>query len=87
TIHREEKCRDRFLENAMYLRKSRNPCNGELTARDNADFLIPVEQTIKLAFETQKFQEFDQQYNQLKLSTQPKVKECLQTLRTLDVTK
>jgi hypothetical protein len=87
TIHKEEKCRDKFYDNAMYFRKSRNPCNGELTARDNAEFLIPIERTIKMNFETEKFLDFDQTYNTMKSSINPKMQESLQTLRKIDVHK
>jgi hypothetical protein len=87
TMLKEEKCREKFHENAMYYRKSRNPCNGELTARDDAEFLIPVERTIQTNFETEKFLEFDRTYNSIKESTQPAVKDSLQTIRKLDVIK
>lgn len=87
TMLKEESCRDRFFDNAIYYRKARNPCNGELTARDNADFLIPIEHTIKTNFETEKFLNFDRTYQQTKQLSQPEVKESLRTVKSLDVHK
>ena len=36
-----------FEDKAQFYRKSRNPCSGELTARDNAEYLIPFENRLK----------------------------------------
>lgn len=38
---KENNTRLRFVEQAPYLRRPRNPTCGEETARDNAEFLIP----------------------------------------------
>jgi hypothetical protein len=47
TIEKEHRCRDQFDSNALVLRKSRNPCIGELTSREDAPFLIPLEKVMK----------------------------------------
>eukprot|EP00981_Chlorochromonas_danica_P005675 scaffold1172_cov180-Ochromonas_danica.AAC.2 len=55
---KEDRCREYFEANAHLFRKSRNPCLGELTARDDADFLIPLEQTLKKVNDQEVYNEY-----------------------------
>lgn len=48
----------------MFLRKARNPCNGEDTARDSASFLIPVEKIVSDNMKTQQYIQFQAQRTQ-----------------------
>jgi len=42
----EERSRTNFENNCHLLKKPRNPCNGELTSREDAEYLIPFEKAI-----------------------------------------
>jgi hypothetical protein len=86
TMHREEKCREKFSENALYFRKSRNPTTGELTPRDTAEFLIPIERTIQMNLDTEKYLDFDQTYKTTKQSPKMTLADCSST-RSVDVHK
>jgi hypothetical protein len=55
---KEARYREIFELRSQILKKPRNPCFGELTARDDADFLIPMEQTLKTLAETEAFQAY-----------------------------
>lgn len=60
---KEQKCRERFEDTCHLLKKSRNPCTGELTPRHDAEFLIPMKKTIKQQLEDESFLEFEAQRN------------------------
>lgn len=57
---KEDRCREVFEANSLLYKKSRNPCIGELSPRDNADFLIPIEQTIKKLAEKAAYDDYTQ---------------------------
>jgi len=46
--------RENFLNNAHLIRKPRNPCLGELTDREDAEFLLPISSTISKALQDEK---------------------------------
>lgn len=70
---REEKSRDLFQQNQYLLKKTRNPIMGELTPRDTAESLIPIDKFIKDTVELQKFQ----QTKQIRLENQTREQEQL----------
>lgn len=51
--------KDHFHATSYLLRKPRNPCLGELTSREDAEFLLPISSTISQALETENFKEAD----------------------------
>ncbi len=44
---KEITCLEKFDQSRHVYKKSRNPCNGELTPRDDAEYLIPFEKLVK----------------------------------------
>lgn len=56
---KEQRCRDNFEANALTLRKPRNPCTGELTSREDAPFLIPLEKIMKDNMESESYIKFE----------------------------
>lgn len=51
---KEERCRENFAANGMFMKMPRNPINGELTARDGAPYAIPFHHSIMLKMEESK---------------------------------
>jgi hypothetical protein len=56
---KEQHCREKFHDSMHFMKKSRNPTIGELTPRDDADFLIPMKKTIKQDLEEQAFANYE----------------------------
>lgn len=54
---KEESSLEKFDENCHLYKKSRNPCNGELTPRDDAEYLIPFEKIILDKMKTTQYSE------------------------------
>lgn len=50
---KEERCRDRFEANGMFMKMPRNPIRGDLTSREDAEFAIPFHHSIMLKMEQQ----------------------------------
>jgi hypothetical protein len=51
---KEERCRDKFDKNSMFMKMPRNPINGEKTSREDADYAIPFHHSLMLKIESQK---------------------------------
>lgn len=56
---KEDRCREHFENTCHLYKKSRNPCNGELTSREDADFLIPIEHTVKKLSQQAAYSEYE----------------------------
>lgn len=56
---KEQHCREKFDATGHLMKKSRNPTTGELTPRDEADFMIPMKKTIKQQLEDQAFSDYE----------------------------
>lgn len=54
---KEEASMQKFDANCHLYKKSRNPCNGELTPRDNAEYLIPFEKIVLDKMKTTQYTE------------------------------
>lgn len=55
--NKDSKIRDVFVDSSHTLKKPRNPCLGELTSRDHAEYLIPFETSLKNTLDSVKYEE------------------------------
>jgi len=53
---KEERCRDKFERDSMFMKMPRNPIKGDTTARDDAEFVIPFHHSLMLKLEKEKVQ-------------------------------
>lgn len=53
----EKKTREVFANTSHLLKKSRNPCVGDLTSREDADYLLPFSSTFQNTLEEAKFED------------------------------
>ncbi|RYH18923.1 hypothetical protein EON65_26750 [archaeon] len=67
-------------------KKSRNPCIGELTARDDADFLIPLEGTLNKLSQEEAYKEYERTRAVNTLNTSSVDKYHTRAINSKDVT-
>ncbi len=53
----EKKTREVFANTSHLLKKARNPCVGDLTSREDAQYLLPFSSTFQKTLEEAKFEE------------------------------
>lgn len=53
---KEERCRDKFDRNSMFMKMPRNPIMGDATERDSTDYAIPFHHSLMMKLEEQKYQ-------------------------------
>eukprot|EP01033_Poteriospumella_lacustris_P000289 gene289-183_t len=87
TIGKEQRCRDAFDENSLILRKPRNPCTGELTARDDAPFLIPLQKVMKDNLDSEKYLKLEKTRIELKETLNQQSFQLSLPVKTRDVVK